>query len=403
MKRRMKVEKNTKASVGIMAIMSVCLASSATSPALATIGAAFPEASPTAVASIATLPTLVAVPFTIFAGMVSGRRVRYKTIAAWGLFLSALGGVFPFFAGTVPEILIGRAILGMGNGLLLPLSAALTLSLFSGGELPKQFSKNAIAMNLGAVFFQLIGGFLCNIGWRLSFLAYIFVLPVLVTVVILLPEPEAAKPGEKKQEKWEWKAILSGPVLFWGILQLLHNIGIYTFVTQISGIVTEGFIGAAAMASLILALHTGAGAFGSYIFRGVNKLTGVYCCAVGCGLSTAAFWLMAATKSNILLLLASFLFGTGFGMLKPAFEYYMGRTLQPEYRTVSVSVYNIFASVGSFSSAFVIQALRVFFRSAEERFPFQAVSILYAVLVVIIFAVGRQIEKGRQRPERGSA
>lgn len=394
------MEKNKRASVGIMAIMSVCLASSATSPALATIGSAFPESSPAAVASIATLPTLVAVPFTIYAGMVSGRRVRYKTIAVWGLLFTVLGGLFPFFAGTVPEILAGRAILGVGNGLLLPLSAALTLSLFEGEELPKQFSKNAIAMNLGAVFFQLIGGLLCNIGWRMSFLAYISVLPVLFAVIILLPEPEGVRTDEKQRERREWKKIFSKPVLFWSSLQLLHNIGIYTFVTQISGIVSESAVGAAAFASVILALHTGAGAFGSYIFRYVNKLTGIYCCAVGCALSAAAFWIISGTKSNVFLLPASFLFGTGFGMLKPAFEYYMGRTLLPEYRTASVSVYNIFASVGSFSSAFVMQALRHFFRATEERFPFLAAGILYAALLAVILTVGKRTGGSRRKQER---
>lgn len=396
------MEKNTKASVGIMAIMSVCLASSATSPALATIGSAFPDSSPTAVASIATLPTLVAVPFTIYAGMVSGRKVRYKTIAVWGLLFTALGGVFPFFARTVSEILAGRAILGIGNGLLLPLSAALTLSLFKGEELPKQFSKNAIAMNLGAVFFQLIGGLLCNISWRLSFLVYVSVLPVLMAVIILLPEPEALRQDEKKRKKVEWNLILSRPVLFWSSLQLLHNIGIYTFVTQISGIVSESAIGAAALASVILALHTGAGAFGSYIFRYVNKLMGIYCCAVGCVLSATAFWVISSTNSNVFLLLASFLFGTGFGMLKPAFEYYMGRTLQPEYRTASVSVYNIFASVGSFSSAFVMQVLRRAFQVTEERFSFTIIGIMYVVLLAVLLIRSKQRGGNSREQECGS-
>ena len=80
--------KRTKAMIAVCAIAFLTLVSSATSPALAVIGDNFPEASPEAVASIATLDTLTSVPFTILTGLLLGRFVKYRAMTFIGLIIS---------------------------------------------------------------------------------------------------------------------------------------------------------------------------------------------------------------------------------------------------------------------------------------------------------------------------
>ena len=55
------MDRKLKAILAILAMAFITLAASATSPALATISRSFPEASATAIASIATLSSLTAV------------------------------------------------------------------------------------------------------------------------------------------------------------------------------------------------------------------------------------------------------------------------------------------------------------------------------------------------------
>ena len=161
----MRNNQKLKSILAILAMSFITLAASATSPALATISKSFPEASPTAIASIATLSSLTAVPCTILSGMIAGRRVRFRTLTALGLIVTFLGGLLPVFAGSIYEILLGRAILGVGTGLIAPLTSTLVLYLFSGDEVPKQLGRNAMATNVGAVIFQLLQKW-GNVDWK---------------------------------------------------------------------------------------------------------------------------------------------------------------------------------------------------------------------------------------------
>ncbi len=86
------MQEKRKAVLAILSMAFINLAASATSPALATISGHFPDAPQTAIASIATLPSLTAVPFTILCGMIAGRKVRFRTLTLIGLAVTCMGG-----------------------------------------------------------------------------------------------------------------------------------------------------------------------------------------------------------------------------------------------------------------------------------------------------------------------
>ena len=200
----MEDRERNRAVIAVCAIAFLTLVSSATSPALAVIGDNFPEASPEAIASIATLDTLTSVPFTIVTGLLLGRFVKFRVMTVLGLIISFIGGILPYFAANIGEILVGRAILGIGHGLIVPITNTLTLSLFKGDEVSKQFSRNSMATNCGAILFQLLGGFLGDLNWRLPFVVYVAIVPVLIITIICLPEPKySVQTGLQKVKKFE--------------------------------------------------------------------------------------------------------------------------------------------------------------------------------------------------------
>lgn len=54
----------------------------------------------------------------------------------------------------------------------------------------RQTSMNAVSTNIGAVVFQMLGGYACNaFGWRATFIIYVLLLPSLLATFFLLPEP----------------------------------------------------------------------------------------------------------------------------------------------------------------------------------------------------------------------
>jgi len=385
------MNKKLKVILAILAMAFINLAASATSPALATISRSFPGSSPVAIASIATLSSLTAVPCTILSGMIVGRRVKFRTLTAVGLLVTCLGGLLPVFAGSVGEILVGRAILGVGTGLIAPITSTLVLYLFSGDDVPKMLGRNAMSTNIGAVIFQLLGGYLCNYSWRMPFFAYLAVLPVLIIVLLCLPEPEKG-PAETRQ-KLELGKVLTWHVAGWGLFNAAHMIFFYPIVTEMSGVVLNNGFGDATMAAVILSVLTGAGVLGGYLFYPIHRRWGLATFSVGFGLCAAGYALLLAAGSALGLLLAAAVFGVGYGLLAPTFTYYLGVPLQPELRAASLSMYHIFTSLGSFGSAFVLSFLRQLLGSVHERFSFMAGLGFYVLSAVFVLFFSLYKEK----------
>lgn len=394
------MNKKLKAILAILAMSFISLAASATSPALATISQSFPGASPTAIASIATLSSLTAVPCTILSGMIAGRRVRFRTLTAIGLVVTFLGGLLPVFAGSVGEILVGRAVLGVGTGLIAPITSTLVLYLFSGDDVPRQLGWNAMSTNVGAVIFQLLGGYLCNYSWRMPFLAYLAVLPVLVIVLVCLPEPE--KRPEEARQKLELKKVLTWHVLGWSAFFAAHMVFFYPIVTEMSGIVLHNGFGDATMAAVVLSVLTGTGVLGGYLFYPIHRRCDLTTLSVGFGLCAAGYVLMLVAGGALGLALAAGVFGVGYGLLQPTFTYYLGVPLQPELRAASLSVYHIFTSLGSFGSAFVLAFLRQLLGSAHERFSFGVGLVFYGLsgLIVLFFSFYKEKKNTKKRETR---
>ena len=112
-----------KTSILSISLLTV-MASAAISPALAKISQAFPGTDPTLIKLILTLPSLLIVPFSLLGGWLA-TRMKKKQILLIGLVIYFLGGVGGGLANSVPQLLVIRALFGVGVGLIIPLSISL--------------------------------------------------------------------------------------------------------------------------------------------------------------------------------------------------------------------------------------------------------------------------------------
>ena len=351
--------RKTNAIIALCAMSFITLASSATSPALSTIAKSFPDASSEAIASIATLSSLTAVPFTVISGLLVGKKIKFKLMAVLGLLISTIGGFMPFFSTSITEVLIGRAILGIGTGLLGPIVSSLTLSLFTGKDVAKQFSRNMMSTNIGAVLFQLAGGYLCNYSWRMPFYAYLVVLPVALIVFICLPEPEkvVTRDGNTKA-RFDFKEVLSPHVLFWGLLNALYMACFYAYVTESSGIITGNGYGSTMSVAVVLSTFTAFGVVGGYLFYPISNRVGMRTLGIGFGIGALSCIGIQLAGGLEVYFVVSVLFGIGYGMLAPSINYFLGIKIKPEYRAASVAAASLLSHLGSFGSPFMMSFFR---------------------------------------------
>lgn len=373
-----------RASVPLLALAFVQLASSAVSPALANMSQAFPEVSPAYIAMLSTLPSFLGIPCTLLCGKIVGRMVSYRTLAIGGMVISLVCGIAPAFTDSFSLMMLWRALFGMGYGIISPLMMPMVMANFHGEEIYRQTSMNAVSTNVGAVVFQLLGGYACSaFGWRATFLIYILMLPSLLATIFLLPEPPA-QVRRPQQKKLSPRAILQAAGV-WCVFYLLHMILFYVSVLQTSNVVEESNFGGADTAAIILSVITGGGVLGGYLYKcikswGHRALAFAY-------MSLAAGYLLLAICPNIwVMALGAILIGIGFGINMPALQIFVGLSVPGYACSEAASYLNVFGSVGGFISSIVVTGIVQALGWQPGRPSFVVCMVSYCLMAVALFA-----------------
>lgn len=214
-----------------LAILSLSLltimAAAAVSPALAKIKAAFPDVGRTVIKLTLTLPALLIIPFSLISGWLVAKWTPRKVLIT-GLIIFCVGGIGGGFTSTITQLLIFRAILGIGVGLIMPLSTSLIADFFEGEERTKMMGLSGAVSHFGGVIFLMLSGWLACFSWRHAFAVYGLGLISLVLVLGWLPE------WQKKQAHGGSAFRLPGTVWFCAFLGSLMMIAFYAVPTNLA-------------------------------------------------------------------------------------------------------------------------------------------------------------------------
>lgn len=148
------------------------MAGAAVAPALGVIQAYFSGTSQTVVQLIISIPALFIVITNLCFPALS-RRFSTKTLVLGGLLLYTVGGCAAGLFDQIALVLVMRALVGVGVGILMPLSTGL-LTFYYPPERQAALMGYASAMNqMGGVIATLLAGLLSQLNWRASFLVYL--------------------------------------------------------------------------------------------------------------------------------------------------------------------------------------------------------------------------------------
>lgn len=176
------------------------MAGAAVAPALGVIKEAFPNASQLSIQLIISMPAL----FIFLTNMVFPRlsaKFGSKTLVLAGLTLYTVGGVAAGLFSNITLLLCMRALVGIGVGIIIPLSTGL-LAYYYPPEAQSKLSGYSSAMNqIGGVVATLLAGVLSSITWRASFLVYLLGPISIVLCLFFLPNERLNKGGKEEGEK----------------------------------------------------------------------------------------------------------------------------------------------------------------------------------------------------------
>ncbi|HIV25330.1 MAG TPA: MFS transporter [Candidatus Scatomonas pullistercoris] len=378
--------------IGTAAIMCLFLVSmgfTVVTPAMATLGAHYAGKD---VTWISTLPTLFTVIATALAGSVMGKKVKYRTLAIAAGVLYLIGGCAPALFDNYAGMLVCRAILGFGLGLMAPLGNALIVGNYKGQKQASLLGYGTLFMNGGGIILQMLGGALAEMNWQLVFWGHAFGLIGLV-MAFFLPEPdapaavpEAASAGKKEK--------MGKAVWLIAILFIVFNILNYPIMLNISTLFEIRNAGGATVAATGLSLYTVAGCVAGLIFGTLFKFAKRWCIALGyilCGLGALCIYV---GQNAAIMTLGLILIGFGFSTVMPAFFAWVGVVTPASTVAGAISICMAVMNLGGFVSSFWLKLLTAIF--GENILSGIMIEIVVFLIIGVIFLIYSPFKEKKQ-------
>lgn len=171
--------------IGIWSISALnALPGLAVSPILGKLSVIFPHSTELDIQMLSSLPSLLIIPFIILAGKLT-ERVNFIRLLQVGLAIFALSGILYLLADKMWQLVAISAMLGVGSGMIVPLSTGLISKYFTGSYRVKQFGFSSAITNITLVVATAVTGYLAEVNWHLPFVVYLLPLVSLVLSVYL--------------------------------------------------------------------------------------------------------------------------------------------------------------------------------------------------------------------------
>jgi len=141
---------------------------------------------------VLTAPALFIMVSSPFIGYLADKYGR-KNIVLAGIALYVTSGTAGYFADTIYEMLIGRAVFGIAISAVITGCSALISDNYKGSELSRMMGVQSAFIGFGGLFYIIIGGIMADFYWRNTFLLYLSPLVLLFLFYIYVDEPVVKK------------------------------------------------------------------------------------------------------------------------------------------------------------------------------------------------------------------
>ena len=178
-------KKKLKVSILSLSLLTV-MAGAAMAPALGVISEYFSDEKTLFVQMIISMPA-VFIFLTSFVFPKLAAKFRARTLLMIGLAFYTIGGCVAGVFSSIWLVLLMRALVGIGVGIIMPLSTGLLAFYFSPQEQEGLMGWSSAMNNMGGVIATLISGALATVSWRISFLVYLMGLISIVLCGAFMP------------------------------------------------------------------------------------------------------------------------------------------------------------------------------------------------------------------------
>lgn len=347
----------------------------AVSPALGEISDAFHGEKASTIKLVLTLPSFIIIPFSFISSKLS-EIVKKRKIIIIGTIIYFIGGITGGFTRTINELLLSRAVLGMGMGLLMPYATSLIADFYKGTERTVMMGLSNAVANFGGIIATLIAGTLAIYSWRYTFVVYSASLIVFLLIIWGLPEPPATT---KSHEKFS----VDKKVIGIAILAFLLNIAFYSVITNISLFIKSQNIGNSGYSGIANSFITLAGFISGVCLRQISKFFKRFRVPFAITIMSLGFLLLSSSYSLTMILISNLMIGFGIGVLKPVLFLNVAEVTPRHLNTFAISIVSNSILLGKFISPLVLGFWGELFNNTTTRFIFSSMGISLGLAAII--------------------
>lgn len=244
--------------VGILALFCTMSEFTIMTPSIAAFSHHFAGTDITTIMFANTITGILSVPVSIGVGAIL-HKTGFKPAGIIGILIMSLGGAFPFLLPDITDytvVIASRIIVGIGLGIMFPVGNATIIAFFDKEKRSKLLGLGITVQFSFAIVYSTAAGFLTEIGWNYSFLAYLIGLVPLIFVILFMPEakPFMAKEADRRNKANKTKVKDKIPTSIYGfaLFGLVAWI-VYVSITMIcSTILDERGLADAGVAALVI-------------------------------------------------------------------------------------------------------------------------------------------------------
>jgi ACDE family multidrug resistance protein len=156
-------------------------------------------------------------------------RIGARTTMLLGLLVIVIAALLAGFAGSIEQLILFRAIWGLGNALFISTALATIISV-SKGSAGSAIVLYEAALGIGIAVGPLVGGLLGSIGWRAPFFgAAVLMLIALVSLLVFMPK-STVRPVHVAISA-PFRALGNPAILIFALLAFFYNIGFFVLLS----------------------------------------------------------------------------------------------------------------------------------------------------------------------------
>ena len=372
--------------VAIMSISAiVSLPGLAISPILSNLDKIFPRASMLEVELLESLPSLMIIPAMLLAGRwsVGGGKIKLLVIGSAIFFLSGIGCIL---SRTLTELIITSSLVGIGAGIIIPLSTGIIVDYFSGKQRVKMLGISSAVNNLTLVIATFAVGYLADIEWHFAFIVYL--LPAIT--LILIPTISHTPPKRQKlddRDKGDTglnRGVILGLMLFYFAITYCSLIVTYntSYITADNHLASNSSDNIIALFFLAIMLPGFAlNKIMTLLGRWVNMWSLI---VMGLGLVIMSL----PHPSELILLLGALLTGLGYGVMQPIIYAKTAANAPPHLATMALSIVMAVNYLTIVVAPLIIDGIDRLFATTSYSFPFMinGIATLFIGLIAAMIA-----------------